>query len=80
MVPGGSGETPLGNILPAHQGAARVEYLHAVDGLAEGVEAAEGHDVAADVESGAALSGRVHLPAVTAPLPGLQSNKDQKIF
>ena len=78
MVPGSPGKTPLRNILPADERSARVKYLYIVDWLAEGVEASEGHDVAAHVEGGAALSGRVHLPSVTAPLPGLNNNEERK--
>ena len=79
MVPSSPGKAPLRNILPADQGPARVKYLHVVDWLAEGVEATEGHDVAPDIERGASLACRVHLPSVTTPLSGLKITKDQKI-
>ena len=75
MVPGSPGKTPLRNILPAHQRPAGAEYLHLVDWPAEGVEAPEGHDVAPDIEGGAALPRRGHLPPCPAPLAGLNNRK-----
>ena len=57
------------DILRINKGSCKADYLDRGDWLAEGVEAPEGHDVAAHVEGGASLPRRGHLAPAGGPLP-----------